>query len=150
MIEFKASVYYHLNVLQDEKIGQLQASLSSLYDDLASASKSSSGDKHETGRAMIQLEQEQLGKQLNEALLQKNHLNQLDISHSRDYVSNGSLIESDDNWYFICSVPAKIKIDNFTVYSISLNSPLGQLLSGKKQGESIHFNSKKISLKNIY
>ena len=35
-----------------------------LRESLESEQKSSAGDKHETGRAMVQLEQEKLGKQL--------------------------------------------------------------------------------------
>ena len=44
---------------------------------LQSESKSSAGDKHETGRAMLQLEAEKLGKQLQESLtLLKSNLEQ--------------------------------------------------------------------------
>jgi archaellum component FlaC len=50
----------HLNHLIDKKIDALQNRFDDLNNDLASDHKSSAGDKHETGRAMIQLEQVEL------------------------------------------------------------------------------------------
>ena len=37
-----------------------------LYESLNSETKSSAGDKHETGRAMIQLDREKIGQQVKE------------------------------------------------------------------------------------
>lgn len=150
MIEFKQSIYSNLLQLQDQKISQLQLALDSLYNDLSSESKSSSGDKHETGRAMIQLEQEQLGKLLQEARLQKSALSQLDINNKRESITNGSLVNANNTWYFICSTPVKITIDSTIVYCISLNSPIGKLFAGKKPSEKVIFNGSTMLISDIY
>ncbi|MDO6425302.1 hypothetical protein, partial [Saccharophagus degradans] len=49
-------------------------------EDLNSETKSSAGDKHETGRAMLQLEMEKLGQQYQTVLTQKNVLQKIDVS----------------------------------------------------------------------
>ena len=67
----KSEILTHLNALVDEKIHSIQLRYDDLNNDLSSDHKSSAGDKHETGRAMTQLEQEKLAGQLNQLEQQK-------------------------------------------------------------------------------
>ncbi|MWD30855.1 3-oxoacyl-ACP synthase, partial [Aquicoccus sp. SCR17] len=48
----------------DTRTERLKKSAAALQESLNSETKSSAGDKHETGRAMVQLEQEKLAQQL--------------------------------------------------------------------------------------
>lgn len=150
MIELKNLIYSELIRIQNEKIAQLEANLRGLFDDLSSESKNSSGDKHETGRAMIQLEQEQSGKQLQEAINQKSLLLKTEINTGKDFITNGSLIYTGKHWYFICSVPAKLELASKTIFCISLHSPIGKLLNGKKEADKLVFNGQNINIINIY
>jgi len=110
--------------------------------DLESESKSTAGDKHETGRAMIQLEREKLGDQIKEfELYQKLLIHLKNHTHSK-YVKLGTVVMTNHSNYYI-SFPAKqCVINSKTYYCISAQSPIGKLLLGKKVGEKITFNNR--------
>lgn len=113
-----------------------------ILDALASESKSSAGDKHETGRAMIQLEREKLGEQIKETERNLKLLLPLENHRISDKASLGSIIQTDTfNYYMAISAP-KVIIDETPYYCISSKSPIGRLILGKKVGDPISFNGK--------
>ena len=61
----------------------------------------------------------------------------------------GSLVITDTLQFFIAISLGKIKIDNNTYYAISLQSPIGQLLKQKTEGEQFEFNGTKYTIKQI-
>jgi len=63
----------------NERIDRIESYIREIEGALASETKSSAGDKHETGRAMIQLEREKLGQQLSEAEKMKSILTRIQI-----------------------------------------------------------------------
>ena len=109
---------------------------------LTSESKSSAGDKHETGRAMIQIEREKLGNQL--LLLEKEFqkLRSLKNHYNTGIVSLGSVVRTDKENFYIALAAGPCDIEIHTYYCISPTSPIGKLLLGKKVKEHINFNSK--------
>lgn len=121
---------------------------------LLSETKSSAGDKHETGRAMLQLEMEKAGLQL--ANIQKMKLVLERFSAAGNHNKNaknvhlGSIIYTDLHTYFLLISAGKLVVDNQEFYAISAASPLGKLLLGKQQNEVININGKQIKIKGIY
>jgi transcription elongation GreA/GreB family factor len=111
---------------------------------LQSETKSSAGDKHETGRAMIQLEMEKAGQQLAEINLMKAVLDKIDGDKSAKVACLGSLIKTSKANYFLAISAGKITVDNKTYFAVSTNSPIGKQLLGKKVGEIIPFNKAEI------
>ena len=108
---------------------------------LESESKSSAGDKHETGRAMLQLEREKLGEQLKGTEQNLTLLLSLENPLSTKTVSLGAVVKTSHlNYYIAIAVPAFEKNNN-AYYCISAQSPIGKLLLGKKVGEKITFNN---------
>lgn len=103
--------------------------------------KSSAGDKHETSRAMMQLEQEKLGKQLKELEEQRSELEKIDISKPSVQIAKGTLIQSDKGFLFISIGLGKISVDGKTVFAISPQSPLGLKLLGKKENDVVEMNA---------
>ena len=61
--ELKKLLYNYCESFLKRKLTNYQNQKKELFESLESETKSSAGDKHETGRAMIQLEIEKLGKQ---------------------------------------------------------------------------------------
>jgi hypothetical protein len=59
----KTAVYHHCESYLRQKAKGYLSQDQSLLESLDSEGKSSAGDKHETGRAMIQLEREKLAQQ---------------------------------------------------------------------------------------
>ena len=69
----KQDLYMQCQVFVGTRLRAIQKTIAEIQESLTSETKSSAGDKHETGRAMLQLEREKAGHQLAE--IQK--LNQL-------------------------------------------------------------------------
>lgn len=111
--------------------------------------KSTAGDKHETGRAMMQLEQEKLGKQLQEAEGQLAEFEKIDFARLHQTIALGSLIETTRGFFFITLSIGKMDVDGTIIFAISPQSPLGALLIGKKQKDTVVFNGVSYEINNI-
>jgi len=74
------------------KLINIQREFDALQESLLSQTKSSAGDKHETGRAMAQLEQEKLSRQLTETRKSLEGFKQIDPKKEFTQVAYGSLV----------------------------------------------------------
>lgn len=106
------------------------------------ATKSSAGDKHETGRAMVQLEQEKIGNQLLELETMHSELLKLNNPSSSNKITKGSLIYTNSGYFYLSVAIGKITVENKSIYVLSPKSPLGQLLLGLEKGQKATFNAK--------
>lgn len=145
----KEQIYKHLHALLDEKIDVYQKAINSAIESRDNDTKSSVGDKYETGRAMMHLELEKSEYQLNHNLKLKNDLSRINLRTASKRVEYGSLIVTDRGSYFISIGIGKIVIDNSIVYAISLNSPLGAQLKGKKAGDILQFNGREFHIREV-
>ena len=135
----KSHIISEINQLIDTKISALQERFDDLNEDLTSDHKSSAGDKHETGRAMTQLEQEKLSNQLSQFSIQKETISKLG-QDSTDKVQLGSIVKTDKAIFFVSIGLGKITIDKQDLFCISTSSPIGQLILNLKAGDSYTFN----------
>jgi transcription elongation GreA/GreB family factor len=104
--------------------------------------KSSSGDKYETGRAMMQLEIEKDSTQLSEALKLKYALDQITLTTDAINVQAGSLVFTDHAAFFIAISVGKLIANGNTYLAISPASPMGRKLMGLKVGDSLTLNDR--------
>ena len=138
----KKKLHAHCDNYIREKLKVLERRKKELKLALDSEDKSSAGDKHEIGRAMIQIEREKLGKQisLNEQVFKK--LISFEKNINTDVVCLGSIVITDNLNYYL-SIPAGfLKIESKMYYFVSPISPIGMLLLGKKIKDQIYFNKK--------
>ena len=142
MTTIKEQLYNQCKALLKKKRVQIEDRISLLQTSLTSESKSTAGDKHETGRAMIQLEREKLGNQLKQLEQQEGVLHKIQTTNIKELVALGSYVETDTMSYYLSISLGKLKVEGKEVYAISSQSPIGNLLLGKKEGESITFNGK--------
>jgi transcription elongation GreA/GreB family factor len=113
---------------------------------LLSETKSSAGDKHETGRAMAQLEREKLGQQLVEINKIKQTLNRVKTIKTTNIVTIGSLVYTNQFNYYIAISAGEFIVNNNSFYAVSPNTPIGKLLIGKTIGDIILFKNKRINI----
>jgi transcription elongation GreA/GreB family factor len=132
----------HTAVAQEvsRRMNQLNALLQDAFDATANESKSSAGDKHETSRAMAQLEQEKIGGQLIEMTKLHQILQRIQPSFVSDSVQLGSLVETSNGWFYISVGIGVLNIAGNNLFCITPNAPVGKLLLGKKVQDSIEFN----------
>lgn len=104
--------------------------------------KSSAGDKYETGRAMMHLEKEKLAGQLTEAAKMKKALDQIDASRVDVMAKLGSLVRTAGANYFLSASVGKLDLEGEIFFAISPASPIGQQLLGKQKGDTFSFAGK--------
>ncbi|HTF04196.1 MAG TPA: hypothetical protein VK826_09220 [Bacteroidia bacterium] len=136
----KAQVHTECGKILAERIQSLKQQLSELIEGAKNDSKSTAGDKHETARAMMQIEQEKLTGQLNQLLSQQQVLARIDIEHATDLVANGSLVKTDQGWLYISIPLGRIAVKEIFVMCLSAQSPLGLKLCGQKPGGKVEMN----------
>ena len=134
----------------DERTARLKKQSRELQESLDSETKSSAGDKHETGRAMVQLEQEKLGQQLLELDATRSILNKINIEKPSDKIRLGSLVKTSMADYFIAISSGAFKKNDRVVYCISANAPIAQVLLGKEKRERFVFNGKEHSVLEVF
>ena len=105
-------------------------------------SKSSAGDKYETGRAMMQIERDQAAVLLDEAVKLKRTLNLINPNKHHNVVSLGSIVKTNSFNAFIAVGPSKLTVDGKVYFIVSPMSPLGKVLTGLKAGADFTFNNK--------
>ncbi len=145
----KQKTYNHCLHLINEKIEELKKTMNQLSEGIKDDSKSSAGDKHETSRAMAQIEQEKTANQLNQTLQQKTELQKLETTHTSPQIAKGSLVKTNTMYLYISVALGKITIDGITVFAISPQSPLGTKLMGLKPNDTAQLNGTKYFIETI-
>lgn len=140
ILSLKQAIFEHCRKLVDQKLLLLNTAYVESRAALESEAKSTAGDKHETGRAMIQLEQEKMSRQYSETEKLKNVLLRVPFDKAFDRVQSGALVQLNGTLYFIAIGLGKITVREQTVFVMAPASPLAQLMLGKMENEEIHFN----------
>lgn len=125
----------------ETRLQSVLAVIEDIKQSLQSETKSSAGDKHETGRAMLQLEREKAGHQLAEIEKTKQILSKINTELTYKNIGLGSVVYTTTSNYFISISAGELKVENKTFYAISANTPIGQLLLGKSVGDVINFRN---------
>lgn len=128
---------------------QVETNIRSMQNDLLSETKSSAGDKHETGRAMIHLEIEKLAAQLSQIRREKEKLQKITISKSSDQIKMGSLVLTDKGKYFLSISAGEIRLEEEMYYAVSGSSPVGKILLGQTSGNSIQLRNQTIRILDV-
>jgi len=102
--------------------------------------KSSMGDKYETGREMLQQEINNLQRQLNETLNQQTLLQKITSEPSLK-VQNGALVKTDKGLFYISVSLGEIVVGNQKMMTVSAESPLVKAMLGKKEKETFTINN---------
>ena len=102
--------------------------------------KSSMGDKYETGREMLQQEINNLQVQLNEVLKQQDFLKTILIKPS-EKAEKGAIVKTEKGLFFISVSLGEINFDNQKIICISPESPLAKAMNGKQKGEVFSLNN---------
>ena len=146
----KSKVIFQALEKINSKIKELEIIADEVKLSLLSDTKSSAGDKHETSRAMVQLEQEKLTKQQGELLQMRTVLNQINPEIIHRQVGLGSLINTSLGWYFLSVGLGQISVDGAIVFALNPHAPLGKILIGKRVGEEVVFNGNTLEILEVY
>jgi len=133
----------------NDKLDIIETIMSENRKALEQESKSSAGDKHETGRAMLHLEMEKASQQLEVAQQMKETLHRIHLNSVSKKIKLGSLITTDQGIYFLSISAGQLTMEGNIYYAISPSSPIGALLIGQEIGANIVLGSKVIKILTI-
>ncbi len=145
----KQHLYTKCQDVLNSRLAVLQQKISDIQNDLQSETKSTAGDKHETGRAMLQLEREKAGQQLSDIQKQFELLRKINPETKKDIVALGSVVYTSQANYFIAVSIGELKLKEQSYYAISPATPIAKLLMGKVTGDNIVFRNHKITITQI-
>lgn len=145
----KSALIHHLHALLQEKVNASQLEIASTRSSFTSDTKSSAGDKHEVGRAMVQQELDKLEEQHAKLIDLQHELSRVPLERTFDQVAFGSLVVTDQGTYFVAIGWGRVEFDGGTSFAISLASPIGQALCGKRVGEHVDLNGRKFSITSV-
>jgi len=145
----KEDLYKQCILAIEDRLQTVKETIADIQKSLLSETKSSAGDKHETGRAMLQLEREKAGKQLAEIQKLQQVLSKINVSHQSQHVSLGSIVYTTNANYFIAISAGELSVNDEVFYAISATTPIGKLLIGKQVEDEVVFKNTVFQIKGI-
>lgn len=150
MEDFKTKLYQRCMDFVLQRIDTAETALKQAQEASNDDTKSSAGDKFETTREMMQ---QDIARNKN-LLFDGQHNLQLlssleSVPAAGDTVRNGCIVHTSRGIFYISISAGQLKVDDQLVFAISAASPIGQLLIGKKAGESFSFNQNAYTIKDI-
>ncbi|SKC82653.1 hypothetical protein [Ohtaekwangia koreensis] len=149
MSELKSKLYKLCHAYVDQRIETTQKAMEALQVSADEETKSSVGDKYETGRAMMQLEMEKYSVQLNEAVKLKQTISQMETVVQTDVVQPGCLVRTNQGNFYISISAGLLKVNDESFFAISTASPIGTKLLGLKVKDTFNFNNKVYEIQRI-
>jgi transcription elongation GreA/GreB family factor len=149
-LELKKKLFLFCEDYVNQKINAAQEAIDNAQKSANQETKSSAGDKYETGRSMLQLDIEKYSAQLHEGMKLKKTLNQIDYKEIYQNVQTGSLVETNHGNFFLSISAGKITLGVIEYMAISFSSPIGQALFNKKVNDEINFRGDKFLIESVF
>ena len=111
--------------------------------------KSSAGDKYETGRAMAQNDRDMYARQLIEAERDMAVLEGINPEVVTKKIGVGSLVESSMGWMWLATSVGQVKMENRNIMVLSPESPIGAAVLGLEIGDKTDFRGNTIKILGI-
>lgn len=88
---------------------------------------------------------------LDRVRLMKETLANLDIDHRSEVVRPGSVVETENGYYFISVPLGEIDMESGSkVYAISTEAPIYKEFEGKKEGDSFKFRDGEVNIQKVW
>jgi transcription elongation GreA/GreB family factor len=143
MNPFKSAVYQTAIAQLKQKEALLAEERKNIIESILEEEKNSAGDKYETSRENMTQDLNSLEKQIKQSKLDLEELYRLQsIKDTPPTVQEGALVQLGSDWFLLAVSVGQVKVEDKQVFLLSKNSPLGELLLGKKKNEAIQFRGK--------
>jgi transcription elongation GreA/GreB family factor len=151
MNELKSAVYQTAINQLKQKAALLAEERKNIIESILEEEKNSAGDKYETSRETMTQDLNSLEKQIKQSSLDMEELYRLQtIKDTPPTVQEGALVQLGSEWFLLAVSVGQVKVGDKSVFLLSKNSPLGELLVGKKKGEVVQFRGKPQSITEIH
>ena len=148
-MDIKEELYKQCQAYINKRLATIEEIISSNQRALQSETKSSAGDKHETGRAMLQLEMEKAGQQLHGISKMKETLSKINYKSNSEIAHLGSIVKTTKASFYLSISAGQLIIQDNIYFAVSISSPIGSILLGNKEGDAFTFNNTQQKIKEI-
>lgn len=148
-MSLKLRLYRQCQNMLKERLVVVRKTISDIQAALESETKSSAGDKHETGRAMLQIEREKAGQQLAEIQKQFDILNKINPKIEQSTIALGSIVYTTKSNYFLGISAGELRAGEDTFFAVSMATPIAKLLLSKSEGETVRFRDEELTITKI-
>ncbi len=146
LTSLKPTVWAACRAAISTRIAELESGIADARVSMQSDTKSSAGDKHETARAMAQLEVDKLASALANMQAMAAVLDRIDPHSVHVACSEGSLLRTDRGVFYIAVGLGRLRVNDMEVQVISAQAPLALLLRHAHAGSSATFNERVITV----
>lgn len=141
----KEKLIDHCKSLLEGRLEVLDTELDKLQEASGEETKSSAGDKYETAREMITLEKNKVLSQKSTLLGQLKNLQSIRLN-LRQTVEAGTILQANNQWYFISVALGPIKFNDLQFFIISPVAPIAQAMLGKALNDEFRFNNRSFKI----
>lgn len=142
----KQDVWLAAKLLQETRLLETEEAIKKVRESGNNESKSSMGDKYETGKAMSQNEIFMLSQQQENLQQEYRKLLQVKPDKTSQIIEFGSLVQTDKTYCLIAAAIGTIRVDDYKIAIISEVSPLAKLLLGKKVNQQIKLGAQETTI----
>jgi len=145
----KEALLEHLKTHLDSRMNNALEAMQAAQSSANLETKSSAGDKYETGRAMAQIERDRHAQLYDQIRQERAVLDRIDPNYTFQRVGLGALVHTSAGAFFIAVSVGLVEIAGEKVIAVSPQSPLGVSLMGKQKGDEFMFQQKKCVVQEI-
>ena len=149
MSKLKEQLYLQCGEYLRTKEAEIKTAINEAQEAANSDTKSSAGDKFETGRESMQQEIDLNLTRLGELNKQKQVLENIIPVQKGSVVMPGSVVHTNSGNYYIAISAKQLRADGVIYFAISISSPIGEKMAGKKAGEWFEMNGKKYMIESV-
>jgi transcription elongation GreA/GreB family factor len=132
-----------------KRISEARQAIDDAQDSSDEETKSSAGDKYETGREMMQQVADQAQVQLNEANKLMVALSTITYNTNHSNADTGSVVYTDNGQFYIAIGAGTLSVGQQTFYAVSPASPIAIKLTGKKAGDEFDLNGRAYKIEKV-
>ncbi len=148
-LTIKGNMLVRLSEILDARLETANHAISETRFSLQGETKSSAGDKYETGRAMMQQELDKYEASKQSILQQIQSLDYLKSKTTQNTIEQGTLVVAETATFYMAFSFGSLDLDGKTMFVVSAMSPIGQMLVGKKVGDHFSFQGKMTKILSI-
>ena len=143
----KPALHAACHAFIEQRIRAARTAMQAAQESSSSETKSSAGDKYETGREMANAERDRNAAHMQQAQQLQAELARINPEAACDTVRPGALVRTSLGRFYI-SISAG-KLEGTDVFAVSPAAPVAVALKGLRAGEAANFNGKTVRVETV-
>jgi transcription elongation GreA/GreB family factor len=150
LLAFKKNIHEAVVSRYQASISTMESAIATLQQSANEETKTSMGDKYETGRAMVQLEIEKIMAQLNILRQARHVIDQTPPFFVHSSVQLGSVVYASTGYFYLLYSGGEVVVDGKKIVSISPASPMAKAILGKHEGDEVTVNGRPVQVMQVF